>query len=156
MAATCEQEKHRLALLLASADDKDHGAMVAALRRTNPALVVFTTVPIAGSTTRYHACASEPASSRRTQPSVTNIKGVMSSIDMHRVLFCRSAPPGMLVGQWQKAGMAEARPVRVREMVQVGMSTTVQTRLCAQPELLSCQLPNVFHPCAAGVFGSCG
>lgn len=47
------QERHRLALLLASADDKDHGAIAAALRRTRPELVAFTSVPIAGSSARW-------------------------------------------------------------------------------------------------------
>jgi hypothetical protein len=50
---SAQQERHRLALLLASADDKDHGAIAAALRRTRPELVAFTTVPIAGSSARW-------------------------------------------------------------------------------------------------------
>ena len=37
-----------VALIVAMADDKDHKAVMAALRGLQPAVVVFTTVPIAG------------------------------------------------------------------------------------------------------------
>ncbi len=41
-----------VAIIIAMADDKDHKAVMAALRAVRPALVVFTTVPIAGGTQR--------------------------------------------------------------------------------------------------------
>lgn len=98
------QERHRLALILASADDKDHGAVAAALRQANPALVVFTTVSIAGS-------------------------------------MARAAPPGMLAAHWQAAGMAQQRPVRMREMIQASLAAAVekaQAELGDDPEAVIC------------------
>ena len=44
--------RHRLALVVAAAADKDLPAVCAALRTAAPAAVAFTTVPIAGSTRR--------------------------------------------------------------------------------------------------------
>ena len=44
-----------VALIIAMADDKDHKAVMAALRTVRPAVVVFTTVPIAGATQRWVA-----------------------------------------------------------------------------------------------------
>ena len=44
-----------VALIIAMADDKDHKAVMAALRAVRPAVVVFTTVPIAGATQRWVA-----------------------------------------------------------------------------------------------------
>ena len=44
-----------VALIIAMADDKDHKAVMAALRAVRPAVVVFTTVPIAGGTQRWVA-----------------------------------------------------------------------------------------------------
>lgn len=46
-----------VALIIAMADDKDHKAVMAALRAVRPAVVVFTTVPIAGGTHRQVAWA---------------------------------------------------------------------------------------------------
>ena len=44
-----------IALIVAMADDKDHKAVMAALRGgVRPALVIFTTVDIAGSSNRYN------------------------------------------------------------------------------------------------------
>ena len=44
-----------IALIVAMADDKDHKAVMAALRKgVRPALVIFTTVDIAGSSHRYN------------------------------------------------------------------------------------------------------
>lgn len=45
-------DKHRLAMVLAMAADKDVGAVTSALRGANPALVAFTSLPIAGSMER--------------------------------------------------------------------------------------------------------
>ena len=42
-----------VALIIAMAEDKDHKAVMAALRAVRPAVVVFTTVPIAGGLQRY-------------------------------------------------------------------------------------------------------
>ncbi|DBA93106.1 TPA: hypothetical protein ACH3X2_003424 [Trebouxia sp. C0005] len=44
--------KNPVALIIAMADDKDHKAVMAALRAVRPAVVVFTTVPIAGAPQR--------------------------------------------------------------------------------------------------------
>ncbi len=44
-----------VALIIAMADDKDHKAVMAALRAVRPAVVVFTTVPIAAATQRWVA-----------------------------------------------------------------------------------------------------
>ena len=41
-----------VALIIAMADDKDHKAVMAAMRAMRPLVVVFTTVPIAGSMQR--------------------------------------------------------------------------------------------------------
>jgi len=44
--------KQPLALVIAMADDKDHSGVMAQLRKAKPVVVIFTTVPIAGSTVR--------------------------------------------------------------------------------------------------------
>ena len=42
-----------MALIVAMADDKDHKAVMAALRGVRPTVVLFTSVDIAGSSQRY-------------------------------------------------------------------------------------------------------
>jgi dihydrofolate synthase len=50
-----------LALVVAMGADKDHRAVVAALRRAAPCTVVFTSVPIAGSYSRAAPPGAHPA-----------------------------------------------------------------------------------------------
>lgn len=69
----------------------------------------------------------------------------------------RSAPPGKLAAQWQAAGMAEARPARMREMIQVGHASTpdmVNDLLQKHDAAIAGFLIGI--DCRAGITGSSG
>ena len=54
---------------------------------------------------------------------LTNVKDSQVQV-RKKWLLCRSAPPGMLAGQWQAANFEDDRPLRCRELLQVLLEQT--------------------------------